>query len=587
MITIHGELTASGDQIVLIAGGLGPVEELAEAGKLLQFLTPLFSRSDPPGAMLVPTTWAVVVQLSTTFGVRWAPGPRLQAWVLEQARQRTTRGELAYRPPAGLELRDYQVTGAQLIAATGRALITDEPRTGKTITTVAGLVERAARTGQAGPVLVICPASVVDPWVEAWQTWAPHVRAVAWRGAPKARHALAGTADVYVTSYDTARVDTPQVAKSSPLRKLDAQHLVVDECHYIKNPKTARSQSIMRLAREVTRREGSVIGLSGTPITHHPGDLWPMLYAMEPEAWPARNRWVQRYCDVLPGTDGDAQILGLSAHRETEFRVSLLGQQRRVARADVMAQLPPKVYSVRTVELPAAWRKAYDAMEAQMLAELPDGTEMSVMSVLAKLTRLSQLASAPATVTETGEISEDGTPKVTVSLMSPSWKVDALLEILDERPGEQVVVFAPSRQLIDLAGKAAETAGHSVGYVVGGQSAKTRTETIRAFQNREINVVCATTDAGGEGITLSAAGTLVFLQRPWSLVKSIQAEDRGEGDMNATRGTEIIDVVASGTVDTRVRAVLRERAGQLADLLRDPRIVAELLGGRDVQRQAA
>jgi hypothetical protein len=75
----------------------------------------------------------------------------------------------------------------------------------------------------------------------------------------------------------------------------------------------------------------------------------------------------------------------------------------------------------------------------------------------------------------------------------------------------------------------------------------------------------------------------VFLQRPWSLVDSMQAEDRGE-DPNQTRGTEIIDIVAADTIDTRVRAVLRERAGQLADLVKDPRIVAELLGGATVTR---
>jgi len=76
----------------------------------------------------------------------------------------------------------------------------------------------------------------------------------------------------------------------------------------------------------------------------------------------------------------------------------------------------------------------------------------------------------------------------------------------------------------------------------------------------------------------------VFLQRPWSIVESLQAEDRAEGDLTQTRGTEIVDIVAANTIDTRVRAVLRERAGQLADLVQDPRIVAELLGGATVTR---
>lgn len=590
MTTIHAELSAGGERIVLVAGGLDPYS-VADAARRLKTLTPLFSKSDPPGALVVPLTWPAVVQLSATFGPAWRPGPRLQQWVLEQSRQRTeplpSRLPDTLPLPDGLVPRDYQVAGALEIARTGRALIFDEPRTGKTITTVLGLALRSGPQQLRGlPILVVCPASVVDPWVEHFNRWAPYWRAVAWRGPTKTRHALAGTADVYVTSYDTARADTPKIVQRSPLLDLDARSLVVDETHFVKNPHAARTKSVQRLARDVD----AFVGLSGTPITHHPGDLWPILTALAPGAWPSRERWVNRYCDVLAGDYKD-EVLGLNAGNEPEFRISLIGQHRRVARADVMSQLPPKVYSVRTVELPPQWRKAYDDMEAQMLAELPDGTELSVMGVLAQLTRLSQLASAAADVkTEIlDELDELGQPKVRteVTLKAPSWKVDALLEVLDERPGEAVVAFAPSRQLITLAGQAAEKAGHRVGYVIGGQAQSVRTETIRAFQNRELDLVCATTGAGGTGITLSAAGTLVFLQRPWSLVDSVQAEDRGEGDMNATAGTEVIDIVASNTIDTRVRAVLRERAGQLADLVQDPRIVADLLGGQTLTRKKA
>jgi hypothetical protein len=116
----------------------------------------------------------------------------------------------------------------------------------------------------------------------------------------------------------------------------------------------------------------------------------------------------------------------------------MLGQHRRVARADVMSQLPPKVYSVRTVELPAKWRKAYDDFEAQMLAELPDGDELSVMDTLSVLAHLSSLA-RPRPPTSRSTYGPDvdertGEPKRTCTSTSRRrWKVDALLEILDER----------------------------------------------------------------------------------------------------------------------------------------------------------
>lgn len=584
MVSIVAEITADQGRIALLAGGLGDPHDVAQAAKRLKLLTPLFTKSDPPGALMVPATWPAVVQLAATFGTDWHPGPGLQRWVAEEAARRTTLEPLAYEPPAGLTPYPWQIAGAQMIARTGGALITDEPGTGKTITAILGLVERAALTHAEGPAVVVCPASVIDSWVDAWETWAPHVRVVAWRG-PK-RKALAGAADVYVTSYETARIDAPAGGKG-PLEVLAPAALVIDECHLIKNKSSKRSLAVRRLAKTA----GTVVALSGTPITHHPGDLWPSLDAMAHDAWPSSERWVNRYCEVVSG-DYDDEILGLNPATEPEFRLTLLGQHRRVAKADVLTQLPPKTYSVRTVDLPKEWRKVYDDFEASMLAELPDGQELSVMDAMSVFTHLSRLASAAADVEVTYGPDVDevtGEPKrhVHLDLKAPSWKVDALLEILAEREDphgdgrrEPVVCFAPSSQLMMLAGAAAAEAGLRVGYVVGGQAAGERTRTVNAFQAGELDLICATTGAGGVGLTLTAARTVVFLQRPWSLVEALQAEDRCHRIGSEIHDSiEVIDVVARNTIDTRVRAVLRERAGQLADLVQDPRIVAELLGG--------
>lgn len=589
-IRIVGELTADEQTIVLIADG--PDEDVAHAARMLTLLTPLFSQSDPPGALTVPATWPAVVQLSQTFGGAWVAGPRLAAWIAAELGARAAApGELRVAPPAGLVPRHYQVEGARMIAATGKTVIFDEPGTGKTVTTVLGLVERAAAGQPVWPVLVICPASVVDSWVAHFKAWAPTWKAVAWRGTPEFRRKLAGHHHVYVTSYDTCRNDAKDATKKrSPLMHLGAQTVVVDEQHRIKHANTAQSKAVRRLAK----RARNFIGLSGTPITHHPGNIWPALDAMHPGAWPSSERWVERYCQQGRADYGQ-EILGLAPWHEDEFWTCLLGQHRRVAKADVASELPPKVYSVRTVALPPEYRRAYDSMAEEMLAELPDGTELSVMGVLAQLTRLSQLSCAAADVrTETETVWDDfmgcEVEKVHhhVTLKAPSWKVDALLEVLEERcgpnGGEQVVCFASSRQLIELAGEAARKAGYRVGYVKGGQTAKQRTATIDAFQAGELDVICVVTQAGGVGITLTAARTCVFLQRPWSLVDATQAEDRLHRIGAEHESIDVIDIVAANTIDTRVRQVLKERAGQLADFVKDPRIVAELLGGASVTR---
>ena len=586
--TIVGELTADQDHVILMA--VGPDWEVADAARTLMALTPLGKQTTPPGALRIPATWPAVVQLSTAFGPFWQPGPALVAWITEQVRRRTATPSaltLATTPPPGMVPRRYQVEAACMIREVGSCLLFDEPGVGKSMETVLGLVERAHAGHAVFPVLVVAPSSVVDPWLYEFRAWAPTWRVRAWRGSPERRRALAGTADVYVTSYGTVRRDAVDTnPRNSPLIGLRPVTVVADECHLLKHQASSQSRAVRRLATRAT----TFIGLSGTPITHSPACLWPTLEALEPGAWPSRERWVGRYCTSIPG-DYSSTVTGLNPYAEAEFRMTLLGRHRRVSKADVLAELPPKVYSVRTVDLPPAYRAAYDSLEQDMLAELPDGGELSVMSVLAQLTRLGQLASAAADIETTTEIVTDpdtGLPmeKVhqKVTLKAPSWKVSALLEVLDERPGQPVVAFAPSRQLIMLAGEAATEAGLKVGHIVGGQTAKERTANREAFQRGDLDLICVTTGAGGVGLTLTAARTVVFLQRPWSLVEAMQAEDRSHRlGSERHESIEIVDIVARKTIDSRVRAVLRERAGQLADLVQDPRIVAELLGGAEVR----
>lgn len=595
---IVGELTADRAAIILMA--TGPEHEVAHAAALLQTLTPLIKPTDPPGALRMPVSWPAVVQLAATYGAYWKPGPALAAWISEQVRARLAApAQLTVTPPPGLVPRSYQVEAAAMIGRVGSVLLFDEPGTGKTPSAILGLVERHAAGHPVLPVVIVCPNAVQDSWIEHLRAWAPRWRAVAWRGSQAKRRRLAGTGDVYVASYGTTRVDAGETSeKASPLLALRPAFIVADEMHALRHQASEQSRAVRRLAAKAAAAGGSFVGLSGTPITHHPGDLWPALYAMAPGAYPSRERWVGRYCATIPG-DYAATVLGLDEAREPEFRQTLLGQYRRVAKADVLAELPPKVYSVRTVELPARYREAYDQMENDMLAELPDnGGELTAMTVLAQMTRLLQLASAAADVTVTYETVDDPDtglpierPHTSVQLKAPSWKVDELLEILDERPGQAVAAYAPSRQLMMLAGRVAEVKGYRVGYVVGGQTAKERTAHVDAFQRGELDLICVTTGAGGVGITLTAAGTAVFLQRPWSLVEALQAEDR-QHRIGSERHecVEVIDIVATKTIESRIRTVLRDRAGQLSKLVEDPRVVAELLGGasvRDLRRRAA
>lgn len=577
MLTVVGDVSGGQDELIVLASG--HTDEIAYAADVLKVMTPHYRPSDPPGALVCPLTWPAVVQLAFMFGERWQPRPALVEWITAQAAVRMLPPQLEYGTPDGLTPYAHQIEGARLIKATGKVLLTDDPGTGKTITALLGLQEWY---GKAWPILVVCPASVVDAWVAAVRLWTPYWKPVAYRG-PKRRNLL-GTADVYVTSYDVARIDAPS-GRKGPLNVLAPQAVVIDECHYIKNPGADRSQAVRRISRDAR----VVIPMSGTPITHNFGDLTPTLEAMDAGAWPSGDRAKERFMLTVPG-DYDVKAVGLDPAAEPELRACLEGQMRRVNKHDVL-DLPPKVYSTRTVELPPTWRKAYDQFETDMYADLPDdGGELSVMHAFTVMGLLKQMACAPADVeiTYTQEIDknpnsptfgEEITKRhVHLDLKAPSWKVAGMLEVLTERPRQSVIVFAPSKQLVELAGTAATKAGRRVGYIVGGQTPRQRTAVVDAFQNGSLDTVCATTGAGGVGITLTAAETVIFLQRPLSLVEALQAEDRAHR-IGQTSSVEIIDIIARNTIDTRIRDILRDHAGQLAELVKDPRIRDELLGG--------
>lgn len=585
---IYGELTAEGKHIIVTAAG--DDHEVKQAATAMRKMTPLFERTDPPGALRGPASWATVTQLGHTFTGgylgQWMPGPRLTEWITAEFLRRTGHAAEDALPatvalPPGLVPRPYQLEAAAMIGAVGKFLLFDQPGTGKTCSTILGLLERQRLGHEIFPMVIIVPSwDVAEVWAQHIRDWAPHWPVPVMHGGPdrslSSRDSQRTCA--LITTYATARLDAADA--SGPLVRLKAKSVVADEVHLAKNASSQQSQALRRIAQCAQ----AFIGLSGTPVTRDTGDIFPALAAMDPASWPSRERMVRRYCMTTDGEYED-KIEGLAPLAEPEFRVVLLGQYRRVRKKDVLNQLPPKVYSVRRVEIPPQWRRAYDGLAADMLAELPDGTELEVMSVLAQLTRLSQLASSAADVAVTIEpdpVTGELTKHYEVTLKAPSWKVDAMLEVLAERKGQQVVVFTVSRQLADIARAACEEAGYRTGAITGSQGKRARKADIDAFQAGKLDVMIATAGAGSLGITLTAAGTAVFLQRSWQLDQSIQGEDRLHrlDDIVMKHDCiEIIDVVAKDTVDDRVRELLREKAGQLAQLVQDPRVVRELFGG--------
>lgn len=603
---LHGELDASGTRILLWMDA-NPWEA-QQIGQRLSMLTPLLEpamlngRPAPGAPLWCPTTWPAVVQIGHAFGgvpyLRWAPGPKLSAWMAAEVLRRTSPPPpLTATFPPGKVLRDYQEQGAALMAAEGRFLLNDDPGTGKSCEIIAALEQRRVDGIEVFPMVIAVPSwSVGEHWRREIKAWAPGWVIPRLHGGPNRVRAITARTrrqyerDTFIVTYATLRLDAND--DRGPLTRLQPATVVLDEAQAIKSAKlvTANGNStVSAAARRVARHAGTVIAATGTPVEQDIMDIYPMLDAIDPASFPAGLRFRQRYAATVPNGYAE-KVTGLNPYTEPEFRAVMLGRMRRVAKGDpgILDQLPPKIYSVRYVQIPQPWRAAYDEMESDMLAQLPDGQVLPAFEVMTKVGHLSQMASAAFDVEVTEEIDEQTGETVKhyhVVLKTPCWKADELLEIMAERPGRAVACFAPSKQLVLLAGQAAEKTGYRVGYVTGTGGDITqasRQRDIDAFQAGQLDLICVTTGAGGTGITLTAAGTAVFLRRSWRLGESLQAEDRVHrwGSERWEHGVEIIDVIAEDTVESgRLRERLREKAGQLAELVQDSRIVEQMFGG--------
>jgi SNF2 family DNA or RNA helicase len=202
-----------------------------------------------------------------------------------------------------------------------------------------------------------------------------------------------------------------------------------------------------------------------------------------------------------------------------------------------------------------------------------DGGALVAASKLVRSGRLSQLASAWAEV----DWDNDGLPAVT--LAEPSCKADALEELVADMGGAQLVVFAESRQLVDLCAARLGRRGVDHCLVTGAVAGPDRAAAIDAFQAGRRQVILLTFGAGAEGITLTAAPTVAFLQRAWSSTKNLQAEDRiHRPGAERWPSVHVVDLVTRGTIDERRLALVAEKGDVLEDLLQDEATLRRLLG---------
>jgi SNF2 family DNA or RNA helicase len=555
----------------------------------------------------VPVSWSACLALRSTFKSDLEIGPKLTDWA---SNERSTRVDpanqlrnLEFLPDGegDQDLFPHQRAGVKFLSTAKRALLADEPGLGKTAQAIRSLKYLQSQGEQVFPALIVCPNTLKKNWSREFKKWWPdsglNIEIITGTATQRRKQFEKENVDVYIINWESLRTHSRLSAYGSialakciecgghderttlnkcevhkrDLNLVDFKSVIADEMHRSKDPKSKQSRALWAATGDANVR----FALTGTPIANNVLDLWAILHWIAPEEWPSKTRWIDRMVDTMLNAFGGMMVLGVKSHMESEFHATVDPRMRRMLKSNVLPWLPEMMFERRDVEMSTKQAKAYKQMRDNMIAELESGETLVAASVLTQTTRLSQFASSFAEIV----VDENsGEPKAI--LAEPSCKVDALLD--DIKNGDfgddSVAVCAVSRQLIELLSARLTKEKIPHGLITGAQNEDERQKAVDDFQSGKIKWVLFTAQAGGVGITLTAARRLVMLQRPWSLVDHKQAIDRIHRIGSEIHDSVIVmDYVTEGTIEERVLQVLETKAENFEQIVRDKDRLLDLL----------
>lgn len=572
----------------------------------------------------VPLSWAACVLLRGVFGKELELGPNLVAWaktvrgerldpanalrdVLEIPADQLGDVQVALETLTEVEadspykLYPFQVVDLAFLLTNGRALLANEQGLGKTGVVIRTIQVMAALGMDPFPVVIVCPNTLKHTvWAQEFAAWAPEISVSVVDGsAAQRRKQLAPGSDVYVVNYEGARLHSRLAgfgqqelteAEKAPkeLNELGPHTFVADEAHKLKDPAAKQTRAAWAIAEQAEYR----IAMTGTPVGNNIADLWSLLRLIEPTWFPARTKFLARYAVVTENYWGGSTVTGLRPDTQGEFFRVVNPLMRRVPKRVALPQLPPKLpVQYRQTPMSPKQAKAYKEMRAAMLAWLDQVEDEGINAkfaegALSQLTRLLQFASASGELLPPHEVKVellDGTTTTKmvqeIKLSAPSSKVDDLVDLLEEMGDKPLVVAAVSSQLIELASERLTKENISHALITGAQSSHERKDAVDRFQAGQIRVILLTLGAGAEGITLTRADTMLFMQRSFSEIQNQQAEARidriGSEIHNAI---VIIDQIAPDTVEELKLEILEAKAGRMEEVVRDVDAIRKLLG---------
>uniref|UniRef100_UPI00406D43AD DEAD/DEAH box helicase n=1 Tax=Psychrobacillus sp. FSL K6-4046 TaxID=2921550 RepID=UPI00406D43AD len=439
--------------------------------------------------------------------------------------------------PLGLEnvLRDYQKAGFRwfkLMASYGfGGILADDMGLGKTLQSIAFIESVLSESRvRKQPILVVTPASLLYNWKNELGKFTPHIdvqiidgskadRNVAWKAGIEA--------DVLVTSYPSLRMDT------ECYRDLFFHTVFFDEAQAFKNPMTKTARAVKML--QAKHR----FALTGTPIENSLDELWSIFYVVFPGLLPNRREFSEMRRE----------------HIAKQVRPFIL----RRMKTDVLQELPKKTEMVIYSELQVEQKKLYAAHLAELkhdaLKHLKKKTfRKNRIKFLAGLTRLRQLCCHPALFVEGYEGS--------------SAKYEQLMEILEDcrMTGRRVLVFSQFTQMLAIIRRQLIKQGAPYFYIDGQTPPVDRVSLCERFNNGEGDLFLVSLKAGGTGLNLTGADTVILYDLWWNPAVEQQAADRAHR-MGQTNEVQVIRLVAKGTIEEKITQLQHRKQNLIEEVI--------------------
>ncbi|CDR39266.1 CYFA0S03e01530g1_1 [Cyberlindnera fabianii] len=469
----------------------------------------------------------------------------------------------------GGTLKEYQLKGLQWMVSLYNnhlnGILADEMGLGKTIQTLSLITYLVEKKKQNGPFLVIVPLSTITNWTLEFEKWAPSLKTIVYKGTPQQRKNLgpdvrSGNFNVLLTTFEYIIKDRPV------LSKLRWVHMIIDEGHRMKNANSKLSATIAQYYHTKNR-----LILTGTPLQNNLPELWALLNFVLPKVFNSQktfDEWFNTPFDSAGGQEkielSEEETLLVIRRLHKVLRPFLLRRLKK----EVEKDLPDKVEKVIKCKLSGLQYVLYQQMlkhNALFVGAGASGaTKSGIKGLNNKIMQLRKICNHPYVFEEVENVINP--TRETTDMM---WRCSGKFEILDrvlpkfKASGHKVLMFFQMTQVMDIMEDYLRYKDMQYLRLDGSTKADDRTGMLKVFNKPESEYFCflLSTRAGGLGLNLQSADTVIIFDSDWNPHQDLQAQDRAHriGQKNEVR---ILRLVTSDTVEE----VILERALQKLDI---------------------